>query len=114
MINIHSLDQFYLFIKQEHGTEYADTLKEFVDEKVSRETTRLKENIDILSDGLEQAVYHIYAYRRKYNDIIDNVYADDLIKAEMLSYKIYGDNNKTPFYNASLSERRAEDVYIDY
>ena len=104
MANIYSLESFYHFLQENHGKEYANLLKELVDENVSHETSKLKENIDILADGLEQATYHIEAYRRKYNDVIDNMYSDDIIKATVLSYKIYGEG-KTPYYNANVKRR---------
>lgn len=106
MANIYSLENYYHFVHEKHGKEYADLLKELIDESVARETSKLKENIDILANGLEQAIYHIYSYRRKYSDIIDNVYSEDIIKAEKLSYKIYGDNGKIPFYVANVNDRR--------
>lgn len=88
METFYTLDHFYDFIYDKLGAEYSDRLKELVSEQVEKETEKLKENIDIYSEGFNQALRQIDEYETK-NGKLDGLNSDYILKAEKLDKKIY-------------------------
>ena len=86
-MEIFTLDHFYDFIRKEHGQECAELLENLIAENVSRETQKLKDNIDIYEEGFHQAITFLDIYEKKHGSL-DNP-PDLIVKAERLSNKIY-------------------------
>lgn len=100
MENLYTLDHFYDFIYDKLGAEYSDRLEELVSEQIKKETEKLKEKIDIYSDGFNQALRQIDEYEAK-NGTIDNLDSDYMYKAIRLDKKIYYWYDK-PDYDAEV------------
>ena len=90
--SIANLNHLYDFLAEIIGYENADAIEELindhVEENVSRETTSLMENIEIYSDGFNQALHWIDTYEEIYGTR-DNLVNDMILKAERLDNKIY-------------------------
>lgn len=84
---ISTIDHYYDFIEKEHGYEYVEVLKDLIDEIVSRETEKLKDNIDIYEEGFGQALTFLDIYEEKHGKL-ENPY-DLILKTKRLSDKIY-------------------------
>lgn len=96
--SINDLNDFYDAVKAEHGQEVADFLVELIGERIVQETSRLKEYIDIYSRGFEQALFHKEFHEKVSGEIFDQLDSDDIIKAEVLNYRIYKDYNNPNYY----------------
>lgn len=96
--SVNDLNDFYDAVKAEHGEEVADFLVELIGERIVQETDRLKENLDIYSRGFEQALFHKEFHERVTGNIFDQLDSEDIIKAEILNYKIYKDYNNPNYY----------------
>lgn len=104
--SIANLNHLYDFLADTIGYENADAIEELIygciDENVSRETSPLKKNIEIYSDGFNQALHWIDTYEEIYGTR-DNLVNDMILKAERLDNKIYKVYNK-PDYSADIEE----------
>ena len=87
--SVNDLNDFYEAVKVEHGEEVADFFVELIGERIIQETSKLKEQIDIYSRGFEQALFHKEFHERMSGEIYDHLDSEDIIKAEVLNYKIY-------------------------
>ena len=96
--SVNDLNDFYDAVKAEHGEEVADFLVELIGERIVQETDRLKENLDIYSRGFEQALFHKEFHERVTGNIFDQLDSEDIIKAEVLNYKIYKDYDNPNYY----------------
>ena len=96
--SVNDLNDFYEAVKVEHGEEVADFLVELIGERIIQETDRLKEQIDIYSRGFEQALFHKEFHERMSREIYDHLDSEDIIKAEVLNYKIYKDYDNPNYY----------------
>jgi len=86
---MYTLEHFYDFIEDNHGVEMREQLQKLIEEHVSRETQKLKDNIDIYSYGFNQALHHIDGYESE-TDIRLSGYDDsNILKAKRLDDKIY-------------------------
>lgn len=96
--SVNDLNDFYEAVKAEHGEEVADFLVELIGERIMQETDRLKEQIDIYSRGFEQALFHKEFHERVTGNVFDQLDSEDIIKAEVLNYKIYKDYDNPNYY----------------
>ena len=109
--SVNDLNDFYEAVKAEHGEEVADFLVELIGERIMQETDRLKEQIDIYSRGFEQALFHKEFHERMSGEIYDHLDSEDIIKAEVLNYKIYKDYDH-PNYYARVGEYHENAEYL--
>lgn len=107
---VSTLDGFYNLIKKDYGQDNADLFVELVGEKIITETSRLKEQIDIYSRGFEQALFHKEFHERVSGEIFDHLDSEDIIKAELLNYRIYRDYDN-PNYYARLDRGESYENY---
>ena len=105
--SIANLNHLYDFLADTSGYENADAIEELIygciDENVSRETLPLKKNIEIYSDGFNQALHHIDGYESRTTVRLDGYDDSNILKAERLDNKIYKVYNK-PNYSADIEE----------
>ena len=106
---VNDLDGFYELIKESFGQEKADLFVELIGERIVQETSKLKEQIDIYSRGFEQALFHKEFHERMSGEIYDHLDSEDIIKAEVLNYKIYRDYDN-PNYYARIGEYHYENA----
>lgn len=97
-MEIFTLDHFYDFIRKEHGQECVELLENLISDIVSRETQKLKDNIDIYEDGFTQALTFLDIYEEKYGKLENP--PDYIIQTKRLSKKIYETRN--PNYYADV------------
>lgn len=95
---INTLEHFYDFIEQEHGAKYSELLRELIADYLSEETQKLKDNIDIYSYGLNQALHHIDGYERITKVRLDDYDDSNILKAKRLDDKIYKWINKPDYF----------------
>jgi hypothetical protein len=95
---INDLNDFHDLIKEDYDEETADFLVELVGERIVQETNRLKEYIEIYSKGFEQALFHKEFHERVSGNIFDHLDSEDIIKAEVLNYRIYRDYDHPNWY----------------
>ena len=106
---VNDLEGFYRLIKNVYGEEKADLFVELIAERITQETSRFKDYIEVYSKGFEQAINQRDIYMRKSGLFLDYLDSDDIGAAEVLNYKIYKDYDN-PNYNVSL-RRNPVNVY---
>lgn len=96
--HIYTLEHFFDFVEDEHGTEYSDLLRKLIADYLSEETQKLKDNIDVYSYGFKQALHHIDGYERITKVRLDNYDESNILKANRLDDKIYKWINKPDYF----------------
>lgn len=95
-MEIFTLEHLYDFLRKEHGDEFVEIAQNIIDEHVSRETSKIKNNVEILSDGFISAMY-----RLEQNNI--DYLVDTIIKADKLIDLIY-ENIDKPNYEVDVGD----------
>lgn len=95
-MDIYTLEHLYDFLRKEHGNEFVELTQKLIDEHVSRETFKIKNNVEILSDGFISAMYKL-----EQNNI--DYLVDTIIKADKLIDLIYTDIDK-PNYEVDVGD----------
>lgn len=96
--HIYTLEHFFDFVEDEHGTEYSDLLRKLIADHVSRETEQLQKNLKIYSYGFNQALHHIAGYESRTKVRLDGYDDSNILKAIRLDKKIYKWFNKPDYF----------------